>query len=80
MTATWRDCAKGLGLCNRLSEPVGGFALICGADQGEMRESLRKVSQGLTAMDARKPAGRPAGKHKMRTAARTPLQNASALY
>ena len=28
MTATWRDCAKGLGLCNRLSEPVGGFALI----------------------------------------------------
>src|SRR6516162_5400677 len=29
MTATWRDCAKGVGLCNRLSEPVGGFALIC---------------------------------------------------
>ena len=24
MTATWRDCAKGVGLCNRLSEPVGG--------------------------------------------------------
>src|SRR6516164_4758386 len=29
MTATWRDCAKAVGLSNRLSEPVGGFALIC---------------------------------------------------
>ena len=24
-----RDCAKAVGLSNRLSEPVGGFALIC---------------------------------------------------